>query len=368
MIDVVSSKPMSSSVLFEKRDLNERELAHDSLNQTHFIRVFDALGDYDFKTAHKDFSNSESLTATTLKTELAQSGAVLLRGWPIRDTSQAEQLLSALGTQFDDEYLGGASPRSRLSEHFFTSTEAPAGYVISFHTEMCYLKQRPGKVFFYCITEPTVYGETPVFDCAAIFSSLNPELQEKIESLGMMYQRYFVAKQARFFNVYKTWMDSFRATTREQVEEACDQQGLSFDWQSNGGLVTRIKVPGMIKHPQSGKKCISLTLYNGEAAPYDMSRFAQRINPLVRFGLSAFIRSQYAKKNVFMRTLWGDGSPISSAETRALIDAAWASSTLFKWQKNDLLLLDNIRSGHGRLNVVQPRRIAAALGDTYSLD
>jgi alpha-ketoglutarate-dependent taurine dioxygenase len=295
------------------------------------------------------------------------TGAVLLRGLPIADTHQAERLLSAWGVTFDDEYLGGASPRSKLSDHFFTSTEAPPSYVISFHTEMCYLKQRPGKIFFYCITEPERYGETPVFNTAAMLEMLSPATRDKVERLGMIYQRYFGTRKAKFFNVYKTWYDAFHAETREQAEEACRQQGLEWEWQSNGGLITRAKMPGVMLDATSGQPCISLTLYNGEAAPYDLSKFAHRIPLLQRLGLSTFIRAQYVKKNVFMRTLWGDGSPISRTETRELIDVAWRAATMFRWRQGDLLILDNIRCGHGRLNVEAPRKIAAALGDPYQI-
>lgn len=367
MGDIINTG-VSPSPLFAQRELGQHEVAQDSPNQTRFVSVLENSKIDNFETAFAAFSDAGSDATKRVKSELAQKGAILLRGWPIQSTQQAEQLLSALGVTFDDEYLGGASPRSGLSDHFFTSTEAPDPYVITFHTEMCYLKRRPGKIFFYCITEPSVYSETPVFDCAEIFATLTPELQDKIESLGMTYQRYFVAKKAKFFNVYKTWMDSFNATTREQAEAACEVQGLSYEWQSNGGLITKAKMPGVMVHPQTGKKCISLTLYNGEAAPYDMSRFAQRINPVARFGLSSLVRAQYAKERVFMRTLWGDGSPISVAETRTIIDAAWESSNLFKWRANDLLILDNIRCGHGRLNVVKPRKIAAALGDPYTIN
>jgi len=344
------------------RLLQSSELAADSIKPHSSISVLEGQGHPAFADVIADPSFKDQV-----KSRLQDSGAVLLRSLPIESTSQAEELLLELGVKFDDQYLGGASPRSRLSDHFFTSTEAPAPYVISFHTEMCYLKQRPGKIFFYCMTAPSTFGETSVFDCAQIFQQLPAELQQKVEDLGMIYQRYFVEKKARFFNVYKTWMDSFQATTRGEAEEACRQQGMEFEWQSNGGLITRAKMPGVIVDPTSGKKCISLTLYNGESAPYDMFKFKQRLNPVSRFALSSLVRSQYAKEKVFMRTLWGDGSEISVDETRTLNDTAWQCSTLFKWKQGDLLILDNIRSGHGRLNVVKPRKIAAALGDPYSL-
>ncbi|RBP49669.1 TauD/TfdA family dioxygenase [Arenicella xantha] len=347
----------------QTRGLTDQEIASDSPNRSSFVSVVQASADCGTLA---ELMN-DSAFMQKIQNSYAVSGAVLLRGFPIQDTAEAEMLLSAWGTTFDDEYLGGASPRSRLSDHFFTSTEAPPSYVISFHTEMCYLKQRPGKIFFYCLTQPSKYGETPIFDCAAIYSKLSPAVRQKIDEHGMIYERYFGTRKARFFNVYKTWRDAFHADTVEQAELACQQQGLEYEWQSNGGLITRARMPGYMTDPTSGKRCISLTLYNGEAAPYDLSTFAHRLNPIKRLALSTFIRSQYAKKHVFMRTLWGDGSAISRAETRELIDAAWSSSNLFKWQSGDLLILDNIRCGHGRLNVVKPRKIAAALGDPYQI-
>jgi len=73
-----------------------------------------------------------------------------------------------------------------------------------------------------------------------------------------------------------------------------------------------------------------------------MFKFKQRINPLARLGLSALVRSQYAKENVFTKTRWGDGSEMTPEETRTMIDTAWDCSTLFKWKQGDLLILANI--------------------------
>ena len=142
---------------------------------------------------------------------------------------------------------------------------------------------------------------------------------------------------------------------------------MEFQWYGGDCLETRARMPGTIVHPLTGEPCVSLTLYNEYAASCDIQRFAHRFNPLVRFGLARFSRFIFGRKQVFMRTLWGDGSPISRSETQALINAAWNASTVFRWRKGDLLILDNIRTGHGRLNVEGPRRIAAGLGDLYSV-
>lgn len=302
-----------------------------------------------------------------VRTRLAERGALLFRGFALDDTRAAEGALLAMGTRFDDRYLGGASPRSRLTEHFFSSTEAPGPYVISYHTEMCYLRQRPARVFFYCEAEPSRYGETPLFDCAAMYDRLDTALRERLERHGLLYRRHFGARPARI-NVYRTWMEAFGTDSRIEVERACERQGMSWRWQADGSLQTEARMPGVVVHPHSGRPCLGLTLYNADAAPCDLRHFAHRFNPLLRATLAAFVRLQYARPGVFMRTLWGDGSDIDRRQTEAILATAWRSATLFRWRRGDLLMVDNVRCGHGRLNVVPPRRIAAALGDPYEVD
>ena len=343
--------------------LTRNELAADSYNFESSLAVLQP----DSVKGISAFELSKPSVTQQITNTLNDRGAVLVRELGVDSLQQAEDLLIRLGIEFDNHYVGGASPRSRLSDYFFTSTETPAPYVISYHTEMCYLPERPGKIFFYCITAPEKYGETPVFDCQQIWMLLPSPLKQKIEQLGLIYQRYFVAKKSRVLNVYKTWVDAFNVADRQQAEAVLENNNLQFEWQADGSLITYSKMPGVIKHPISGEKCLSLTLYNSESASYDLKKFSNRINPVSRFFLSAFMRLLYSQKNVFMRTLWGDGSEISAEETRQIIDTAWQASTLFKWQQHDLLLLDNIRYGHGRLNVKKPRKIAAALGDVYKL-
>lgn len=348
---------------FVTRAFHDAEYADDAPRRKSHVTVVEALGALKSSelAAHLAERRSE------FDQYLADAGALLFRGFPIDSVGRAEDIITSQGIQLDADYLGGASPRSSLTRGLFTSTEAPPRYIISFHTEMCYLRQRPSRILFYCDIEPEKFGETPLFDCAEIYSRLDDELCQRIDEQGMIYERHFQKNPSRI-NVYKTWSDAFHTDDKAEVEAACAAQGMQFQWEEGDRLVTRASMPGAINHPRSGKRCISLTLYNEYAASCDIQRFGHRFNPLVRVGLSMFSRFMFGRKRIFMRTLWGDGSPITQAQTRKLIDAAWKSATVFRWQRGDLLILDNIRTGHGRLNVEGPRRIAAGLGDLYSVD
>lgn len=349
-------------VELKARALKASELSSDNLNSNPSLAVVEA----NHHGAGQDILTDET-ALTFLKDTLADKGAVLLRNWPLHSIEDANRLLENLDVQFET-YLAGASPRTRLTKNFYTSTEIPTPFVVPFHTEMCYVQRRPRKLFFYCDAPPERAGETPIFDAAAIFENLPPKIQNKVETLGVIYQRYFLNKEARFLNVYKTWMDSLQAKTREEAEQTCRRQGLEFEWQDDGGLITRNALPACVIEPVSGKKCLNLTLQNAYATPHDMYKFRHRFNPLARLALKGLVKSQFARKKVFLKTLWGDGSEISEAETQAIIDTAWKYSTLFPWQKSDMILIDNIRCGHGRLNVKKPRKIVAALGDFYNIN
>lgn len=348
---------------FPIRLLDSHELSIDSPCQ-HFLAVMEPSAELQAEENFDLFTVSFSHNKNLVSAHLAQQGALLLRNFPLENTANAEQLLKELKVRFDNRYFAGASPRSPIGENFLTSAHAPDPQIISLHTEMCYLRRRPSRVFFYCQIAPEKYGETPIFDTAATYALLTPKLKEKLERLGLMYQRYFCAKGAELEG-YRTWMDAFNASCREEVAKACAIQRMTFEWQQDGGLLTRMKTSGVVEHPDSGDKCLNMILFNSHAAQHDMSCFKKRYGPLQRLALGRTIKSSFTKDRVFLRTLWGDGTEISKQESKQIIDAAWKTAALFKWQRGDLLLVDNIRCGHGRMNVVGPRSIAVALADPY---
>ncbi len=354
---------MINQNLINERALLAQEYSSDAPCQQSRLHVIDGQQSWEYTDLRHHFRENKD----AIKGKLETHGALLFRNFPIADAYAAEELILNLGIKMDNQYLGGLSPRKLLTNYTFSSTGAPAPYIISFHTEMCYLKERPHIIIFHCINQPQKYGETSLFDCEQTFSLLAPSIQKKLCKYGICYRRYNKSSKS-FLNVNKSWKEAYHSNSVEEAEKICTLLGLDYRWTSKGDLITEICLPGVITHHKSHKTCISMTIFNEWSASCDLKQFSHRFNPLYRRFLSWFIEYQWGKKDTFMKTLWGNGEPLTKHETFSIIKTSWQCSTIFRWQRGDLLILNNILWGHGRMNVKQPRKIAAALGDLYRLD
>lgn len=83
-----------------------------------------------------------SLFTKTIETQkpyiqslLHKSGAILLRGFPIKTASDFNDVVEAFG--FDElPYVGGAAPRNNVVGRVYTANESPPDQKIPFHHEM----------------------------------------------------------------------------------------------------------------------------------------------------------------------------------------------------------------------------------------
>ncbi|HLU66969.1 MAG TPA: TauD/TfdA family dioxygenase [Kofleriaceae bacterium] len=295
---------------------------------------------------------------------LHREGALLLRGFPVAGPEAFEALLLALDLDLEISYRGGLSPRSRITERTWTSTEVAEPLVIGYHTEMCYLPRRPRYVAFYCDVAPAEHGETVLFDAAAAWAGLPEPVRARLERLGVKYRRHFPG-EAGPSNINKTWKSAFGVDTREELERFLRDEGTAFEWNQDGSVTTEVSLPAVVRHAPTGALCLSVTMNDGYSLTRNFERIADRLAPSVvsdtRQMLAQLERSGY------MRNLTGDGEPFSQEMNDAISRAVWDAAILFAWREGDVLLLDNIRMAHGRLNVAGPRRIAAALGNLYDV-
>ena len=66
-------------------------------------------------------------------------------------------------------------------------------------------------------------------------------------------------------------------------------------------------------------------------------------------------------------TRFGDGDPIGADVVRTINDAYEAHTARVRWQAGDLMLVDNVRTAHGREPFKGPRELVVAMAEAVSL-
>ena len=104
---------------------------------------------------------------------LAESGALLLRGLPIRSDQDFDLVMRSLDQENFSygESLSNAVRHNR-TERVFTANEAPPDGEIYFHHEMAQPPLFPSKLAFYCEQAPAKGGATPRCRSDALLSEM----------------------------------------------------------------------------------------------------------------------------------------------------------------------------------------------------
>ncbi|MDQ3919524.1 MAG: TauD/TfdA family dioxygenase, partial [Acidobacteriota bacterium] len=83
---------------------------------------------------------------------LLKVGAVLLRGFGPLGPAEFGRFVRDFSGGRPLDYVGGASPRVKVCEGVYTSTEYPRHYTLSLHNELSYTYRWPERLYFYCDT------------------------------------------------------------------------------------------------------------------------------------------------------------------------------------------------------------------------
>jgi alpha-ketoglutarate-dependent taurine dioxygenase len=259
---------------------------------------------------------------------LKTNGALLIRGLKVASSKQFGQLLEIFFDQPLMPYVYRSTPRTEVRNNVFTATEYPADQVIQQHNENAYSRQWPDRIGFLCLLPSQSGGETPISDSNAVYNALPEVIREKFARLQVLYVR-------NYSDIDLPWSEVFQTTDKAEVERFCQQNDMQYQWLDNNELRTRQINPAVMKHPVSGEM-----LWFNQAHLFHVSALA----PELRETLEQSLGEDLLPRN----TYYGDGSPIEP-EVLATIHSAYETAKVrFQWQKNDLLLLDNLQFGHGR--------------------
>jgi alpha-ketoglutarate-dependent taurine dioxygenase len=283
--------------------------------------------------------------AADLDRQLLTHGAVLFRGFGV-DTPEA--FAAVANTLFPRamEGLEENVPRTRLSPGVYTSTEFPAEYMLSMHSEYSYSHLYPGKLLFCCTIPPETGGETPLADNREVLRRLRPDVVEAFTRRRVTYIRNLHG--GRGFGL--SWQTSFQTQDRTVVEEYCGQASVEYEWKNDGGVRLVQTAPGIIRHPVTGE----LVWFN-QAPQFHVSDYPEETYQ----DMMALFSGREADMSQDVR--FEDGTPMDVAMLQHIRQTMHECAVRFPWRKGDVIMVDNVLVSHGRMPFTGPRKVLVAM-------
>ena len=168
----------------------------------------------------------------------------------------------------------------------------------------------PRVIAFHCETESETEGETIICDARSGWEQLPEPLRHRFET----------ARHIRYRDENQRWMPPLRA-------------------------------PAVLPHPVDGYPTLNFTAYHHDVA----ADVAREIYPD-----STISTDELDETFTFEPTLVaadGERSRLDADDVEAIARAHLAHSVLLPWKRGDVLLMDNFRIVHGRLNAGTPRKV-----------
>lgn len=286
-------------------------------------------------------------------------GAVILKGFSIRSPLEFEKCAFALEPELKNDYWG-TSPRNKITDYTFSASELPPHYPIMQHCEMSFLPHPPRKLMFFCDIAPQDGGETPLCDFGLVADNLKPEIKHEFEKKGVLNIRNYSSKASKNTSLrqLKPWEELFQTSEKELVEKISADNGLQVNWGQDNNLQLVNKQEAFRVHEKLNKKIWfnHTQVFHRDAAYFEYLKILQYRPGLRSAGLVALLGylkfyEKYVVSSKFlpMNCMFGDGSEIPSNYIKELIETIWSTIIIQKWEKSDLLLIDNLRIAHGRL-------------------
>ncbi|MDP2228950.1 MAG: TauD/TfdA family dioxygenase [Moraxellaceae bacterium] len=308
---------------------------------------------------------------SALETSLLKHGALRFHGFDIPDAQAFERLALAISPDLKNQYLG-TSPRNARSEFTFTASELPPHYPIMQHCEMSFLPSAPTRLFFACTMASGAAGETPMADCRAVWRGLAPAVRGRFAERGIrIIRNYGPPTGGSRLDPWqlKSWPEVFGTQDRAEVEATAAREGTRCEWREDGGLRLLREQPAMQRHPLTGEEVWfnHAQVFHSEAARFEYRHILRRQPSLRSLGVTALLESLTAAKRVLRRPddfathcTYADGSEIPVADIRHLIDVFWRHMVFPRWERGDVVVIDNFSTSHGRMPFHGPREILVA--------
>jgi len=244
---------------------------------------------------------------------LCTHGAVLFREFRVASAEEFQDIASIFCHRFGS-YVGGNSPRTRVTSHVFTSTEYPKDEQISMHNEASYLKRMPRHILFFCLKPATRGGQTPLADCRRVLNRIDPDVRSRFARSGVLY----VNNLHGGIGLGKSWMEAYGAKDRREVEACLGANDHTFEWKADSSLRISMKAPATLLHPMTQEEA-----WINQAEQWHSSSLESSL----REELLSILSEDELPHNAFL----GDGAPLSESDLQNIREVMAAEEHIFEW-------------------------------------
>lgn len=323
--------------------------AYDSPNELIIINPPDDL-ETSTKTSLEacQVSLPDWLTANLTYTNelLSNKGAILFRGFKIDSVEK----FNRVSLCFDSDpvpYMFRSSPRYSLAENVYVSTTYPSSRTINMHSESSYSYAWGKKIMFGCIIPSDEAGETPIADNRRVLGRLSDELVNKFKDKGIIYQRLLSP------HIGMPWQEVFQTSSPKEAIRICMENSIECHFKNDTDLLIQWKRPAFQTHPVTG-----------EIIWFNHAYFFHKYSIYAEMGISH--DDDLPDDLIASNTFFGDGTEITYKNYLEIKSAYEAEQVFFKWEKGDVLLLDNMLMAHGRNPYKGERKIIVAIMEPHS--
>lgn len=255
------------------------------------------------------------------------------------------------------------------------TAEVPVNYPIAQHIEMSFLPAPPKQLYFGCI-KPSAKagGETALADFRKVYQDLPQALREKLLVKGIRYQRTHKKVGAYFtYDVADmlSWPQLFGTNDKAEIERICAQEGMHLEWHGDT-FVNMTQSQAFQLHPQT-KDPVWFNhsqVFHWTSFPAELWLAWKRCGDwrllLHCLFVTVFCIIKYGilRHKMCLHVTFGDGEAISVKEMQTIRAVIHKNMIFSRWQKGDLLLIDNFSMSHGRQPTYDKgRKIVVAWAD-----
>mmetsp|Transcript_43735 Transcript_43735/g.115520 ORF Transcript_43735/g.115520 Transcript_43735/m.115520 type:complete len:435 (-) Transcript_43735:223-1527(-) len=321
------------------------------------------------------------------KNTFFEYGAVLFRGFTVTGPLGFEHMALAMTPDLATQYLG-TSPRSSIENTTYVHTAADFNphRTVPPHIEMSFRDEPPELQIFYAYKMDQLKGgETPLVDFSGVWNTLKQDehFRAKVETSNLTYIRNMDdCARVNLIDplVQKCWQQMFKTDNRTAVKDTCAEENFECSWNAEDRMRIANKQPFVRRHPHTGESVWfnHINVLHRNSMQLDYGRTATLwggIEGLWPLCLGLYYQALYTILDAFWpeeelgsTILFENGSTFSREEVLAIKRAIWRNTVQEPYEVNDVVILDNLRVGHGReiyMGVKESRQVMTAWSDKY---